>query len=514
MGLLSGLRTLLAARRTQPNPEFSGERVIWLPSKHLGGIRMTPDDALQLSAVWACVTVISKALASCDWEVFLERDNGDRIPRRQLTTYRLLNDSPNTETGAFNFMEAMYIQALVWGNFYAEIEKDRGGRPVALWPLAPERCTLERESDNRLVLVVRNRADGETVLDYSEEVFHVHGPGVDGLSGFDTVTMAARTLAHSAAAERFGQSFYHNNTQLGGMLSFDQNLNKETRTSVKEAIEGGHKGSDKAWGLLVLDNGPKYHSFGTEPEKAQFIETRFLLIEEVCRIFGVPPHKVAHLLRATFSNIEEQSIEFVRDALTPWAERAAQEVNRKLLRPWPAIRARLDLDWAAEGNAKSKAETDSILVQNGIINRNEARKRRGFNTIGPDGDKYTVQVNMTTLEKIGTDAPVAEPADDAAFALFRMAALKAQRRRAIKAEPLEDRAEILAADGERHGRYVGTLITDVLKTLKVKADNVILAGALKTWLDEETALLIAGESFDPESRADEIAKTLTTLIRR
>jgi HK97 family phage portal protein len=523
MPLWERVRALFAARRTAPDRERSAERTIWLPRADLGGIRMTPDEALRLSAVWACVTTIAKALASCDWDVFSERANGDRESRRNLSAYTLLNTRPNPDSTAFAFKEAMYIQASVWSNFYAEIEFTRGGTPIALWPLAPERCRLEYDA-GAPVVVVNNGLSGETVLAY-DHVFHIHGPGIDAISGFDVVTLAARSLAHAAAAERFGQSFYHNNAQFGGLLAFDGKLSDEAREATRKAVNERHKGSANAFGLLVMDNAPKYEAFGVEPEKAQFIETRHLLIEEVCRWFGVPPHKVAHLLRSTFSNIEHQSIEFVRDALTPWAERARQEADWKLLRPWPGIRTRINLEWLAEGDAKSKAETDSILVQNGIESRNEVRRKRGLNGLGPAGDKLTVQVNMTTLEKIGADMPVPDNLQQAAaLALFRMAMLRASRRRARVAEQAREAAgdsqafaAALAADAAEHARYVGHLVGDAVKLLRRPFDTAAAQAVLARRLDEESALYAAafgnaGPAFDQTVRAETIAAELAALI--
>lgn len=523
MGWLSEIN----ARKTQPNTELSGDRIGWLPRAHLGGFSMTQEEALRLSAVWACVTVTSKALASCPWDVYAERANGDREPRRQLTAYSLLNMRPNPECTAFAFKEAMWIQAMIGGNFYAEIEVDRGGRPVALWPLDSERCTLERNEYDELVLSVRNRNGGTVDLPY-DDVFHLHGPGVDGLSGFDVVTLAARSLAHSAAAERFGQSFYHNNSQFGGLISFANSLSNDARTATREAIEGGHKGSQNAWGLLTLDNGAKYQPFGVEPEKAQFIETRHLLIEEVCRWFGVPPHKIAHLLRSTFSNIEHQSIEFVRDALTPWAERARQEADYKLLRPFSNIRSRVDLEWLAEGDAKSKAETDSILVQNALLTRNEARRRRGLNSLGPDGEKLTLQVNMTTLDKIGIEKPANDvpPETAAARALFKSALNRAFSRRyrvamqtANETNGVEDFRGGLSRDSAEQARYLGHQIAECLKALKIESEPAGLREVLTRVLREDETLLVDAHSMnslsgwcDVEDRAESVAVELADLI--
>jgi HK97 family phage portal protein len=484
---------------------------------------MTPDEALRLSAVWACVTVTAKALASCNWDVFLQRPNGDREPRRAVAAYDLLNNRPNPECTAFGYREAMYIQAMTWGDHFSEIETDKGGRPVALWPLQPERCTVERDDDKRLVVVVRNGQVGEVVLPY-DDVFHVHGPGVDGLTGYNVVTLAARGLAHAAAAEIFGQSFYHNNMQLGGLISFANNLSEDARKATVEAIEKGRKGAKNAWSLLALDGGAKFQPFGTEPDKAQFVETRHLLIEEVCRWFGVPPHKIAHLLRSTFSNIEHQSIEFVRDALVPWAERSRQEADYKLLRPWPGIRTRIDLEWLQEGDAKSKAEVDSIEVQNGLVTRNEARRRRGRNNIGPDGDKLTLQVNMTTLDKVGMEDPA--QAEEPVEAMMRLAVHKALERRSRVASELAPTADseetfraALVSDQSEHVRYLAHRIKECLRIFDVDTDQTQLRECMAEMVEADIEMLCAAYRerdltlwCDIDERSREIAQRMLRAL--
>lgn len=402
------IRSPMAKRRTSLPIDTSRERIYHFGPR-MGGIYMTHEEAVRLSAVWACISVISKGLASCRWDVFIERPNGDREMRREMMAYRILNRRPNSEMTPFAFREAAAIQALVWGNFIAEIERDMAGNPVALWPIAPERWRFERNRETGdLEVVISNRDMTDARLAYTD-VYHVHGPGMDGIAGFDTVAVAARSLGHAAAAQRFGSAYYNNGTQMGGVLTSEQNLGQEAIDQLSAAIKERHQGPDNAFDFLVLGGGLEYKQLAPNPNQGQFIQTQQHLIEEVCRWFGVPPHKIQHLLRMTFNNIEHQGLEFVRDALIPWAERFAQEADWKLLPDWRGIKSRIDTDWLAEGDAKSKADTDSILVQNGLMSRNEARKRRGLNTLGPEGDKITAQMNLTTLEKIGEDKPDPEP---------------------------------------------------------------------------------------------------------
>jgi HK97 family phage portal protein len=335
--------------------------------------------------------------------VFELKANGDRDYRTDSTTYRLLNVRPNAEMTPFAFKEAALIQALVWGNFFAEIDRDMVGRPQALWPLMPERCCIERTEAGRLVVRVTNSERGDTPLDY-DDVYHLHGPGIEGIAGFETVALGARTFAHAAAAERFGQAFYGNNAQLGTYLTTEMKLTQAQLDEVNALLNDKTVGPDKAFSVVTLPYGYKVNQAGIDQQKSQFIETRQHEIEEVCRWFGVPPHKVAHLLRSTNNNIEHQGIEFVRDALAPWAQRMSEEADWKLLPMRGRLRTEIDLEPLADGDAMTRAETDSKLVNGGILTPNEVRTRRGWNS-SPDknADKLQVQGAMKLLEKLGEE---------------------------------------------------------------------------------------------------------------
>jgi len=394
------------ARDTAPEKTPGASRYIMIPSQ-IGGVWVTEETAIQLSAVFACVSVISKALAASVWDVFEEGADGSREMRRDSQLFRLLNVAPNAEMTAFEFREALLIGALMWHGGYAEIERDSVGRAAALWPLHPDRVEAERDEAGALVYRVRNERGSDSILAESD-MFRIHGPGIDGIVGYNIARLAARAFGHAMAAETFGAAFYGNGAQLGSTLETEANLTDEQFKQLTERL-AEHEGPMKSHKPMILEGGLSYKQHAVEPEKAQFVETRHLLIEEVCRFFGVPPHKIAHLLRATFSNIEHQGIEFVRDALVPWAERLRQEADRKL-RPVNrrAMRTRLQLDWLSEGDAKAQAESDSKLILAGIYSINEIRRRRGENTI-PDGDKHIVPLNSTTLDKIGEDPPPAPP---------------------------------------------------------------------------------------------------------
>jgi HK97 family phage portal protein len=394
-----------AAPRT--TPADPGDRVIYV-GRTPAGLWVTPEEALKLSTVWACVTVISKALASCQWEVLEEDTDGNRTPRRDLPLSRRLNVAPNPEMTAFSFREAMLIQALLWGNAFAEIERNMRGDAVALWPLDPARVCFDRLLTGELALEVQN-TQGKTILPY-RDVFHLHGPSINGLEGLSIAHVAARTFGHAAAAEIFGATFYSNGTQMGGILSTEAGLTQQQRDDLLKSITERHSGPENANKFLLLQGGLKYQQLSPTQEQSQFIETRTFMVAEICRFFGVPPHKVGELTHATFSNIEHQGLEFVRDALTPWAERMAQEASAKLL-PFGNRRltTRFQIDWMAEGDSASRAEADAKYVGAGIRTRNEVRSDHGWNSL-PEGGNLTVQKQYAPIHLIEelTEAEIAK----------------------------------------------------------------------------------------------------------
>ncbi len=392
---------------------------------NVGGVWLSHDEALRLSAVWACVCVISKALASSCWDVFTEQADGNRSKQTSSKIHQIFNTRPNREMTPIAFKDTIMAIALLWGNAYAEIERDTANRPVALWPLDPTRCFLVRgyfDADGNFVysmtgelaLRVRNWDKPDTFLPYND-VYHIHGLGLDGFCGLDLVGLAARSFLQNLATERFSLKFYEHGTSLGGVLTTEKDLDQGKLDKLKAGIKDRVSGVENAFEFLVLSGGFKWQNLTTSLSDIQHTDTRYFLIEETCRWFGVPPHKIAHLLRATFSNIEHLGIEFQRDALRPWAVRCEQEADYKLLPVGPFI-IKIDLEWAAEGDSKTKAETAGILADHGFINRNEWRRERGMNTIGAEGDIFTVQANMTTLKRLaaGPVAPIANSSQDPA----------------------------------------------------------------------------------------------------
>jgi HK97 family phage portal protein len=419
----------------------------FMPGRHSSGdgtetvriIRLTPpvsgqnvdaDTALKNAATWACVTWLSKTVAQLPWRVLQESADGKaprRVPRHPVDW--LIHRRPNPEMGSFTFRETMVGWAVRRGNAVAEIQTDARSVPTALWPIHPTRVKFDRDDNGALVFVVKDDYGNERVL-RSDQVFHLRGFG-EGAVGLDVISYAADSIGWAQATEIFGSTFFGNGAHHSGALYVPGKMSPAAKAALEAEVRQKWAGANKAHGTPVLDGGIKWEKASVDPNDAQFIETRQHQVEEICRWFGVPPHKVMHLLRATFSNIEHQSIEVVVDSVTPWAMRFEQEADHKLFgQNRQGFYTKLDIKGLLRGDFKSRQEGLQIMRRNGVINANDWCRLEDMDEIGPDGDKYIVEGNMTTLAAVGTlpalgQEPAGEPQEESAVERARKQAARA-----------------------------------------------------------------------------------------
>jgi len=394
----------------RPKP---GEERIYLPYRQ-AGVTVTEDTALTLAEWWACVSVISRTIAALPWHVY-QKTGAGREPVDGTVSW-LLNNRPNPEMSAFSFREVLMSHVLNWGNAYAEIERDMAGRVMSLWPLPPDRVEPKRTAAGALVYEVRAEG-GQAYLLQPESVFHLHGMGFDGIVGYSPVRMAARSIGVGIAQDTFAGAFYQNGTQMGATVELPANMSAAQIKDTEAYYNEAHGGPAKAFRVKVAAAGTKVHAMGMPLNDAQFIESRAFTVTMAARWLGVPPHKIADLSRSTNNNIEHQGIEFVTDAIVPWATRLEQEANAKLFgaRAQGHIYTRLNVNGLMRGDAKSRAEFYRTMTQIGAMSINEVRALEEMNGIGPDGDQYLVQLNQTTLDKL-VNAPEPQPAAAPALA--------------------------------------------------------------------------------------------------
>lgn len=412
---------LFASRQTG-EPQYPNAQRIPFIRQTLAGVTITPDSVVTVATAWACLRYLSQSIGALPWHVMRPAGAGAE-PALSHQVDWLLYKRPNPEWSAFQFRETLTHWALRWGNGYAEIERDAIGRPLALWPIHPERVQPLRDETGKLFYRVFNLfssflgtgsmdvsgAGGYIDLD-AADMFHVRGFG-EGPVGVNVVQYAAESIGWAKAAQLFGAAFFGNGMTNSVVLTSDKPFDKEgvTVKRLRAMLRRLYRGPRKAHEPILLDNGMKIETVAIEPEKGQFLGTNLYLVEEVCRWFGVPPHKVAHLERATFSNIEEQNIEVVVDSLTPWCKRFEDEADYKLFGAnRPGFFTKINLNALMRGNSAARSAFYKDMVSIGAFAPNDVLSLEDMPGIGPEGDKHVMQSQWTTLEMIGK-APVTPP---------------------------------------------------------------------------------------------------------
>jgi len=374
------------------------------------GIRIDEDTALRFSAVWAAVSYISQTIAGLGWRVYRRRASGGKEELPNEPASRLLHRSPNPEITPFVFREVLLAHALTWGNGYAEIERDRMGRPLALWPISPDRVTVER--DDQGIAYIITQQDGQDAVLRPHQMFHLRGLGFDGLVGYSVIQMAAQTVGLGLGTERFGAAWFGNGSRPAGVFTTPNPLSDKARARLREAIEITHRGPDNAGGTMLLENGMTWVPIGIPPEDAQFLETRKFQVSEISRWYNIPPHKLRDLERATFSNITEQQIEAVQDCILPWTIRLEQEANMKLLSARsPSAYTKMKLSGLLRGDTKTRFEAYKTGLLNGWMSPDEIRELEDMNPLpGGQGKIYLVPGNEVPLDRAGEQMVSDQPA--------------------------------------------------------------------------------------------------------
>jgi len=369
----------------------------------LAGVSVTEHTALRNSAVWAAVGLISDDVSSLPLMLYKRTDNGGKLKFDTHPLYRLIHDEPNPEMSSMVFRRTMQAHVLIWGNGYAEIERDGVGRPVYLWPLEPERVRHDRDRAGNVIYRVMSASGGEAIIP-AADMLHLVGRSHDGSVGSSLVQHARESIGLALAAEQFGSTFFGNGATFGGVISFKGPKPPEmSENGYKESLEARHQGVKRAHKLLALYNDAQYKETGVEPNSAQFLETRQFQILEVCRWFKLPPHKLAHLSDATFSNVEQQNVDYFVSAIRPWLVLWEQELTRKLVRPLERSIQAIEhsVEGFLRGDSAARAAFYRALFDLGAITPNEIRAYENMNPL-PGGDLSFVPANnLVPLEKIG-----------------------------------------------------------------------------------------------------------------
>ncbi len=376
------------------------------------GIAITESKALGFPPIWAAVNVISGAVGALPLKVYTREEDGKaETPKHPV--YKLLHDRPNIYMDALTFREVIQGHALVYGNGFAEIERDIIGRPTALWPLPPDKTFPFFTPAGDLMYKVRH-ADGSATDLLPQNVLHIKGFGPDGYVGYGAIRKLAEAIGVGMAAEKFGASFFGNGTTVSGVLQHPNVLSPEAQKMIRKGWDAVHTGLDSAHRLAILDRGLTYEQIGIPPEQAQFLETRKFSVTDVARIFQIPPHMIGDLERATFSNIEQQGISFVVHTLMRWLKKWEHECNYKLLSLDTPLFCEFLVEGLMRGDSAQRSNYYRQLSDMGILSVNEIRAKENLNTLDDENaDKHFIQLNRAPLEDWtpAEPAPPAEPID-------------------------------------------------------------------------------------------------------
>ena len=413
MGILKGI----FKARDKPKDALGGSRYSFFFGGTTAGKQVNEHTAMQMTAVYSCVRILAETVACLPLHVYKYNGSGGKEKYLKHPLYKLLHDEPNPEMTSFSFRETLMSHLLLWGNAYAQIIRNARGEVIALYPLMPNKMTVDRDKNGRLFyLYQRNIEDVPTLgrdslvyLDPSD-VLHIPGLGFDGLVGYSPIAMAKNAVGLSMATEEYGAKFFANGATPGGVLEHPGTI-KDPR-KVKESWNMAYQGSANSHRVAVLEEGMKYQPIGISPEQAQFLETRKFQINEIARIFRVPPHMLADLEKSSFSNIEQQSLEFVKYTLDPWIIRWEQTMCRSLLMESEKTEVfiKFNVDGLLRGDYVSRMNGYATARQNGWMSANDIRELENLDRISAElgGDLYLINGAMTKLQDAGAFAKTTE----------------------------------------------------------------------------------------------------------
>lgn len=371
--------------------------------------------AMQMTAVYSCVRILSEAIAGLPLFVYKYGDDGSKDKYLDHPLWRVLHDEPNPEMTSFVFRETMMNHLLLTGNAYAQIIRNARGDVVALYPLMPDRMTVDRDSQGRLYYRYRKNSDDapevsrnkpSDVILAPSDVLHILGLGFDGLVGYSPIAMAKNAVGLAIAAEEYGAKFFANGAAPSGVLEHPGTIKDPER--IRQSWQSTFGGSVNSNKIAVLEEGLKYTPIAISPEQAQFLETRKFQINEIARIFRVPPHMLADLEKSSFSNIEQQSLEFVKYTLDPWVVRWEQAMNKSLLLESEKrdVFTKFNVDGLLRGDYASRMTGYATARQNGWMSANDIRQLENLDRIPAElgGDLYLINGAMTKLQDAGAFA--------------------------------------------------------------------------------------------------------------
>ena len=388
------------------------------------GERVDERTAMQIATVYACVRLLAESVASLPLHLYrITDDIGGKEKAKYHPLYKILYRQANPEMTSFTFRETMMTHLLLWGNAYAQIVRDGGNRILGLYPLLPENVEVDRDERGRLYYIYHaytNEVPGEknkNLVFRREEILHIPGLGFNGLVGFSPIAMMKNALGATIAVEKYGSAFFRNAGTLSGVLEHPGVLKDPQK--IRDNWAEVYSGANNAHKIAVLEENMHYKPISLPPEDSQFLSTKEFDVEEICRIFRVPPHLVQDLKRSTFNNIEHQGISYVQYTLMPWLERFEQGIVKDALvgDEQDNYFPKFNVDGLLRGDYESRMRGYATGFANGFLSPNNIRQLENMDPI-PDeegGNVFVANGSYVKLKDIGVayaknQIAVSEPA--------------------------------------------------------------------------------------------------------
>jgi HK97 family phage portal protein len=400
----------------------NAHRILWLPgedarnwdyesggwassNRNPSGVKVDAETALRSTVVLACIRVLSTSVAGLPLHLYRRLPGGGKEIAREHPLYRILHTQPNSWQTSFEWREQMMLHLLATGAAFDE-KVYAGGQISEIVPLHPSRMKTDQIENGRLRYTYRE-ASGTSTVYTQDAIMSVRGMSDDGVNGMSMIELARDAIGLARACEIHGATFFGNGARPGVILSTDQMLSPEAAENTRNQWERAHRGPDRSNRTAVLQGGLKVNELGGNNQESQFLEARRFQVEEVCRIWGIPPHLVGDLSRSSYSNIEQQSLDYVQNGLMPWLRRIESAIARDLLDDDEYF-AEFDTRGALRADAAGRATYYNTLWNLGVASVNEIRSWENMNPV-EGGDTRFVQLNMTTLDKAAAEPEVPAP---------------------------------------------------------------------------------------------------------
>jgi HK97 family phage portal protein len=370
------------------------------------GKSVTPSSSMTVSAVYACVRVLSETVAQLPLNVYENTGDGNKRIATDHPLYFILHNEPNNEMSSFDFRQALMTHLLIWGNAYAQVVRNGKGEVLSLTPLLPNKMTVTRDTaSKKLIYTYQSDLDGSQVFS-KKEILHIPGLGFDGIQGFSPIAIAKNAVGIALAADEYGSKFFSNNATPNGILESDKPVGEKGIENLKTSWNTQFGGSANSHKIAVLEDGVKFKQMALSNSDSQFLETRKFQIDEIARIFRVPPHMIGDLEKSSFSNIEQMSLEFVMYSCNVWINKWEQALHQQLLLSTDDKKRfffKFNLDGLLRGDYAARMAGYSTAIQNGVLSIDEVREKEDLNKLpaGMGGNLHLINGNMQRLENAG-----------------------------------------------------------------------------------------------------------------